>query len=86
MILSEGGNVFKTADKQPATQRIARNDVPTTVKWLEQVTGLSLMDAMVGSTGQRETSGDIDLAIDAAVVTKAAVLDVLILTLRLMLL
>jgi len=78
MILSEGGNVFKTADKQPATQRIARNDVPTTVKWLEQVTGLSLMDAMVGSTGQRETSGDIDLAIDAAVVTKAAVLDVLV--------
>jgi len=78
MILLEGGNVFKKADKAPATQRINRVDVPTTVKWLEQVTGLSLMDAMVGSTGHKETSGDIDLAIDANMITKDAVLNTLI--------
>ena len=78
MILLEGGNVFVHADKSPGTQRINRNDVPTTVKWLEQITGLRLMDAMVGSTGQRETSGDIDLAIDANVITKEAVLGTLV--------
>ena len=73
-----GGNVFKRTDNSPATQRINRVDVPTTVKWLEQMTGLKLMDAMVGSTGQRDTSGDIDLAIDANVITKDAVLNTLI--------
>ena len=78
MILLEGGNVFKNADKSPATQRINRIDVPTTVQWLERVTGLSLMDAMVGSTGQRDTSGDIDLAIDSNVITKDAVLGTLV--------
>jgi hypothetical protein len=78
MILNEGGNVFKLADKSPGTQRINRNDVPTTVQWLEQVTGLSLMDAMVGSTGQKETSGDIDLAIDSNVISKDAVLSTLV--------
>jgi hypothetical protein len=78
MILTEGGNVFKHADKSPATQRINRNDVPTTVKWLEQITGLSLMDTMVGSTGQKDTSGDIDLALDANLITKDAVLGTLV--------
>lgn len=78
MILNEGGNVFKRADKTPGTQRISRNDVPTTVKWLEQITGLSLIGEMVGSTGKRETSGDIDLAIDARLITKEAVLNTLI--------
>lgn len=78
MFLLEGGNVFKHADKSPATQRINRNDVPTTVKWLEQVTGLNLMDAMVGSTGQKDTSGDIDLAIDANVISKDAVMGALV--------
>jgi hypothetical protein len=78
MILLEGGNVFKHADKTPATQRINRNDVPTTVQWLEGVTGLRLMDAMVGSTGQRDTSGDIDLAIDSNVITKDAVMGTLV--------
>lgn len=78
MILLEGGNVFKLADKSPATQRIARIDVPTTVQWLERITGLNLMDAMVGSTGQRDTSGDIDLAIDSNLITKDAILGILV--------
>ena len=36
------------------------------------------MDAMVGSTGQRDTSGDIDLAIDSNQITKDAVLGTLV--------
>ena len=77
MILLEGGNVFKDEKKVPITQRINRNDVPTTVKFLEQITGLSLMGEMVGSTGHAESSSDIDLAIDAAVISKDALKGVL---------
>jgi hypothetical protein len=62
--LSEGGNVFKNTDGSPATQRINRSDVVPTVRWLETVTGLSLTDNMLGSTGRNPTSGDLDLAVD----------------------
>ncbi len=62
--LSEGGNVFKNTDGTPATQRINRSDVVPTVRWLETVTGLSLTDNMLGSTGRNPTSGDLDLAVD----------------------
>ena len=70
MILNEGGNVFKDAEGQPATQRINQTDVKPTVAWLEQLTGLSLLDNMLGSTGVASTSGDLDLAVDAAKVDK----------------
>ena len=33
--LFEGGNVFKTADKQPLTQRIATKDVPATIDFID---------------------------------------------------
>ena len=62
--LSEGGNVFKEKDGSPATQRINRSDVVPTVTWLEKLTGLSLTDNMLGSTGINPTSGDLDLAVD----------------------
>lgn len=78
MILLEGGNVFKDSKQIPLTQRINRTDVPTTVTWLEQTTGLKLHDAMVGSTGVTETSGDIDLLLDATVLSKEAVISTLI--------
>jgi hypothetical protein len=77
MILLEGGNVFKDEKKVPLTQRINRNDVPTTVKWLEQITGLNLKNELLGSTGVTETSGDIDLALDGNVIKKDAVVGVL---------
>jgi hypothetical protein len=70
MILTEGGNVFKLADGTPATTRIARDNVVPTVQWLEQLTGLSLVDNMLGTTGRKETSGDLDLAVDADKITK----------------
>jgi hypothetical protein len=43
--------------------------VPT-VQWLEQLTGLNLVDNMLGSTGRKETSGDLDLGIDETKITK----------------
>ena len=70
MILTEGGNVFKLADGTPATTRIARDDVVPTVQWLEGITGLSLVDNMLGTTGRKETSGDLDLAVDADKISK----------------
>jgi len=71
--LSEGGNVFKDATGKPTTQRINQSDIPPTVSWLEKVTGLPLSNAMLGSTGKKPTSGDIDLGIDANTVQKDAV-------------
>jgi hypothetical protein len=68
--LFEGGNVFKTAEGQPATTRISRENVVPTVQWLEQLTGLNLVDNMLGSTGRKETSGDLDIGIDETKITK----------------
>ena len=59
-----GGNVFKAKDGTPGTQRINRADVLPTVQWLEKLTGLKLQDHMLGTTGKKDTSGDLDLAIN----------------------
>ena len=73
MQINEGGNVFKDAQGKPLTQRIKKADVPPTVKWLEQLTGLDLTGKEVddegvpvlwlGSTARRPDSGDIDLVV-----------------------
>ena len=55
MILNEGGNIFKNAEGQPATQRINQADVEPTLKWLEKITGLNHVDNMLGSTGIKPT-------------------------------
>ena len=56
MKLLEGGNVFKDADGKPLTQRINQTDVPSTVTWLEQLTGLEFpRDRWLGSTGKAPT-------------------------------
>ena len=70
MKLNEGGNVFKLADGQPATTRISRENVVPTVQWLEHLTGLNLQDNMLGSTGRKDTSGDLDLGIDDTKISK----------------
>ena len=59
-----GGNVFKTKEGQELTQRINQVDVLPTVQWLESITGLPLVDNMLGTTGKNPTSGDLDLAVD----------------------
>jgi hypothetical protein len=69
-MLTEGGNVFKDAKGAPRTQRINLADIAPTVKWLEAVTGLPLSNNMLGSTGLKPTSGDLDLAVDSNKVAK----------------
>ena len=71
--LLEGGNVFKDAQGQPLTQRINQTDVPATIRWIESVTGLEFpQERWLGSTGRKPTSGDLDLAVDTAKITKEA--------------
>ena len=74
MILKEGGNVFKDSDGKGTTQRIAQTDIPITVDWLEQLTGLDLHGETdpktgypvrwLGSTGKKPSSGDLDLQVN----------------------
>jgi len=71
MNILEGGNVFKDAQGRPLTQRINQTDVKPTLAWLdEMLPGLDLQNNTLGSTGIKATSGDLDLAIDSARVTK----------------
>lgn len=68
--LNEGGNIFKGQDNQPVTQRIDKQNVDPTLQWLEQITGLPLIDNKLGTTGQKATSGDLDVAVDQNQVSK----------------
>lgn len=68
--LLEGGNVFKNRDGSDATQRINQTDIKPTVAWLEQLTGLPLLDNMLGTTGLKPSSGDLDLGVDSNTTTK----------------
>jgi hypothetical protein len=70
MRIDEGGNVFKDEQGQPVTQRINLADIRPTVAWLETITDLPLLDNMLGSTGLKPTSGDLDLAVDSNQVNK----------------
>lgn len=71
MKLLEGGNVFKDAQGQPLTGRINQADVPATIRWVEQVTGIKFpKERWLGSTGRKATSGDLDLAVDISEVSK----------------
>lgn len=71
MILKEGGNIFKDPEtKQPLTQRIAKADVLPTLQWLEKITNLPHEDFMLGTTGKKETSGDLDVAVNQEEVSK----------------
>ena len=69
-LLSEGGNVFKSPEGGSATIRIKKADVDPTLKWLEGILGIDLIDFKLGTTGKKETSGDLDIAIDENAITK----------------
>lgn len=68
--LKEGGNIFKDQSGTPVTTRINRQNVDSTLQWLEQVTGLPLVDNKLGTTGEKPTSGDLDVAVDQTKVDK----------------
>ena len=81
MILSEGGNVFKTEPKKELiASRIATVDVDPTIKWLEKVVGWTIDEEdLLGTTGKKKdpsgefelnSSGDIDINTDANKVSK----------------
>ena len=79
MKLLEGGNVFKDAQGVPVTRRIQKAEIPSTVAWLEKLTGLDLTEVKdesgipvkwLGSTGRKADSGDLDLAVDSNEITK----------------
>ena len=77
--LFEGGNVFKGPDKEPLTRRISREEIPTTIAFLEKETGVDFsMDKdeegvpvkWLGTTGRKADSGDLDLSVDANEIDK----------------
>ncbi len=71
MQINEGGNVFKDADGRSVTQRINQTDVKPTLAWLEELLpGLDLQNNTLGSTGVKDTSGDMDVAVDASQLSK----------------
>ncbi len=71
MNIFEGGNVFKDEDGRALTQRIRQTDVKSTLAWLEElVPGLDLQNNTLGSTGIKDTSGDLDIAVDTTKVSK----------------
>ena len=81
MILSEGGNVFKTEpEKELIAQRIATPDVDPTIKWLEKVIGFEIDEQdLLGTTGKKNhpsgkfelnSSGDLDINTDENEVSK----------------
>ena len=66
MNIFEGGNVFKDADGRALTQRINQTDVKSTLAWLEEMLpNLDLQNNTLGSTGIKDTSGDLDIAVNA---------------------
>jgi hypothetical protein len=71
MNIFEGGNVFKDNDGRALTQRINQTDVKSTLAWLEEMLpGLDLQNNTLGSTGIKDTSGDLDIAVDANKLSK----------------
>lgn len=85
--LTEGGNIFKTGDGTPLTQRINQADVMSTVKWLEQATGLDFTSEVgddgypvrwLGTTGRKSSSGDLDLSVDESGLDKDALVQTLL--------
>lgn len=77
--LNEGGNIFKNSGGESLTQRIQRDDVPATIKWIESVTGMAFpQDTWLGTTGRKSSSGDLDLAVDETQITKEDLIKVLL--------
>lgn len=69
----EGGNVFK----QHPTQRINLSEIEPTVNFLSNIVGVNLMKNLLGSTGKRESSGDLDIAINLNKTSKVELYDIL---------
>lgn len=69
-IIMEGGNVFKDTKGDILTTRIPKQEIPATLHALEQIVGIPLAPHVLGSVGKKESSGDIDVAVDPQVISK----------------
>lgn len=58
-LIKEGGNVFKSNP----TQRVMLANVGPTINLISEIVGIDLSKNLLGSTGKRESSGDLDIAI-----------------------
>jgi hypothetical protein len=65
-LLKEGGNVFKTHP----TSRISLQHIPQTLSFLSSIVGWDVSKNLLGSTGKKPTSGDIDIAVDQQKISK----------------
>jgi len=88
-LLNEGGNIFKGDEGGSETIRIKRDDVDPTLKWLEEEVlnfdddkKLNLVNHKLGTTGEKETSGDLDIAIDEKKVSKDELINKLVIWLE----
>lgn len=66
-IIMEGGNVFKN---ELATVDIKQADVAPTVSFLADIIGHDPTGDLLGSTGKKAVSGDLDIGIDQNEITK----------------
>jgi hypothetical protein len=76
--LLEGGNIFKDQQGVPLTRRITKEEIPQTVAWLERILRIPLRQNLIGSTGKKPDSGDIDIAVDSTLFTKEEIVNKLI--------
>lgn len=74
--LFEGGNVFKDAKKQPVTTRIPTDNIAPSLAFVEKILGFKL-DNWLGTTGKKDSSGDIDVSVDNSVHDKKEVANAL---------
>lgn len=57
-LLAEGGNIFPS-------RRILKQEILPTLEKIEEITGLNVINNTLGSTGKKESSGDIDIVVDS---------------------
>jgi len=80
-------NIFKDAEGNHITQRIPQADVIPTIEFLNKVTGQNFLEPkdedghpvkLLGSTGRKETSGDLDLSVDLNEVSQETIISKLV--------
>jgi hypothetical protein len=82
-------NVFKLSDGTLMCRRIKREEIMPTIKWLEKITGLDFSSDVdeagypikwLGTTGRKPDSGDLDLSVSEADISKDKLKNILIIT------
>lgn len=69
-LILEGGNIFKDKSGEALTRPISREELMPTISWLERITKMPLRDNLIGSTGKKAVSNDVDIAVDQDLTSK----------------